>query len=122
VFKKLNAGGKLPQPVISKILSLAQGKEIFVESDDDTEIREESVDVENQGEDKKGFISPVIGLGDTASKPADPLNLEVSEPDLDAQSRRRSGRRTRQNTTMTHKYNFAKNIASVVTDRHDTQI
>ena len=54
VFKKLNAGGKLPQPVISKILSLAQGKEIFEESDDDTEIREESVDVENQGEDKKG--------------------------------------------------------------------
>ena len=128
VFKKLNVDGKLPQSVICKILSLAQGKEIFEESDDETGVFEESVNTENQGEDKQGFIPPVIGLGDTASKTTNNLNLEVSESHLEARASSRRPFYTHQTlkhkrfTRMTHKYNFAKNIASVVTDRHDTQI
>ena len=100
VFKKLTGGHKIPQPVISKILSLAQSKVIFEESDDETGVFEESVNTENQGEDKQGFIPPVIGLGDTASKKANNLNLEVSESHLEADraSSRRSTRIKRYNT------------------------
>ena len=75
VFKKLTGGNKIPQPAISKILSLAQSKVIFEESDDETGVFEESANTENQGEDKQGFIPPVIGLGDTASKTTNNLNL-----------------------------------------------
>lgn len=74
VFKKLTASGKIPQPIINKILKLAQSKEIFQESEDETDV------IENQGEEKEGFPPPVtLGLGDTASKPANPPNLKVSE-------------------------------------------
>ena len=86
VFKKLNENGKLPQSVISAILKLAQSKEIFQESEDEMDVNE------NQGNNKRDFLSPSIGLGDTASKPANPPNLDVSDTN-DAQSNcRRSSR------------------------------
>jgi hypothetical protein len=74
VFKKLKTDDRLPQPVISKVLGLAQGKVVFEESDDETGVFEESVNTENQGEDKQGSIPPVVGLGDTASKTTNNLN------------------------------------------------
>ena len=95
VFKKLKTDDRLPQPVISKVLGLAQGKVVFEESDDETGVFEESVNTENQGEDKQGFIPPGIGLGDTASKTTNNLNLEVSQPHLEARTRASSRRSTR---------------------------
>jgi hypothetical protein len=72
VFKKLNADNKIPQPAISKVLRLAQGKVVFVESDDETGVFEES-----------------------ASKTTNNLNLEVPEPHRETCASRRSKRNKR---------------------------
>jgi hypothetical protein len=94
VFKKLNENDKLPQSVISAILTLAQSKEIFQESEDEMDVNE------NKENNKRDFPSPSIGLGDTANKPANPPNLNVSVTN-DVQSncttRRRSSRRQTSN-------------------------